>query len=74
MDARKDITGRQGFEMLDAAGYGAGENNSQAIITPVMAVGTSAGVIYLISVSTLQVYLPLNCRIMLRTTSFLLSA
>ncbi|BDA49478.1 hypothetical protein COCOBI_14-0960 [Coccomyxa sp. Obi] len=41
-------------------GYGAGENNSQAIITPVMAVGTSAGVIYLISVSTLQVYAKLT--------------
>ncbi len=47
---------------MGAAGYGAGENNSQAIITPVMAVGTSAGVIYLISVSTLQVQFPYTCR------------
>lgn len=36
------------------AGYGSGDNNSQAIITPVMAVGTSSGTIYLQNVSTLQ--------------------
>ncbi len=54
--------GRAGRETLGkfypAAGYGAGDNNSQAIITPVIAVGTSAGVVYLISVSTLQVENP----------------
>ena len=36
------------------AGYGSGDNN-HAIITPVMAVGTSSGTIYLQNVSTLQV-------------------
>ena len=35
------------------AGYGSGDN-SHAIITPVMAVGTSSGTIYLQNVSTLQ--------------------
>ena len=35
------------------AGYGSGDNN-HAIITPVMAVGTSSGTIYLQNVSTLQ--------------------
>ena len=37
------------------AGYGAGDSNSQAIITPVLAIGTGAGAIYLVSVSTFQV-------------------
>ena len=35
------------------AGYGSGDNN-HAVITPVMAVGTSSGTIYLQDVSTLQ--------------------
>ena len=40
---------------MPPAGQGAGEGNSQAIIAPVLAVGTGTGAIYLVSVSTLQV-------------------
>ena len=38
----------------ETAGYGSGDSNAQAIIMPVMAVGTSSGTIYLQNVSTLQ--------------------
>ena len=38
----------------ETAGYGSGNSNAQAIIMPVMAVGTSSGTIYLQNVSTLQ--------------------
>ncbi|KAK9819592.1 hypothetical protein WJX72_000101 [[Myrmecia] bisecta] len=41
-------------------GYGAGESNSSTIITPVLAVGTSGGVVYLLSVATLQIYAKLT--------------
>lgn len=52
MLARASLSVRQHICMC--AGYGSGDNNNQAIITPVMAVGTSSGTIYLQNVSTLQ--------------------
>lgn len=41
-------------QYYETAGYGSGDSNAQAIIMPVMAVGTSSGTIYLQNVSTLQ--------------------